>query len=269
MPGAPMGGMPGQMPGMMPGQPGMMPGQAGMMPIPAGSPGAMTPPPGRPGAGIVNKPLSLRESVGNTRNLSPIAAATATRSINAPTNAANRILNRNRQRTVSEAISGAPATVITGAPGQQPVTGRQTPINQMGMVPGQQQPAINRMGVPTQQQPPINRMGVPTQQGVLAGGLNAVPMAERAGVPFGTTPARVHHLGELKGMVTPSAAFTSAANTNSRLEQLESALMGAGNNPDAPLQRIAWLESQFGETTGTVQERLEQLEQAALLQGLI
>jgi len=267
--------MPGQMPGqpgMMPGQPGMMPGQAGgMMPIPAGSPGAMTPPPGRPGAGIVNKPLSLRESVGNTRNLSPIAAATATRSINAPTNAANRILNRNRQRTVSEAISGAPATVITGAPGQQPVTGRQTPINQMGMVPGQQQPPINRMGVPTQQQPPINRMGVPPQQGVLAGGLNAVPMAERASVPpmtnqpLGTTPA----MGALMGMVTPSAAYTSAANTNSRLEQLESALMGAGNNPDAPLQRIAWLESQFGETTGTVQERLEQLEQAALLQGLI
>ena len=72
---------------------------------------------------------------------------------------------------------------------------------------------------------------------------------------------------------TPApTAKPSAVSTTERLLALERSLLGDGAPTQGQppiLQRLTWLESQFGATRGTVRERLHALEEAAKEQGLL
>lgn len=65
---------------------------------------------------------------------------------------------------------------------------------------------------------------------------------------------------------------TQAGSTVNRLSALERCILGEHDclpPSQAPLQRLAWLDTQLGETSGTVLERLNALEIAAEAQGLL
>lgn len=66
----------------------------------------------------------------------------------------------------------------------------------------------------------------------------------------------------------PSTGSVSAVE---RLDALERCLLGAATAPpdEPPFQRLAWLDTQLGATSGTVVQRLDALEAAARAQGFL